>query len=141
VNGTSITSDVFLAKYSPTGAYLWAKGFSGLGSEIASGVATDASGNVAITGYFAYWLNLGGTQLTSVTAGINNVFVGKYSSSGAHLWSESFGGSDTDQGFAITADSTGHVVVSGGFYGVANFGGQSLTSTGSSDAFLLRLDP
>ena len=135
--------DVFLAKYSPAGTYQWAKSFPGAGNEQpgANGIAVDRSGNVAITGYFPFNINLGGGVLSTASVGVNDAYVAKYSSSGAYLWAERVGGTDNDQGQAIVVDATGHVLVSGSFSGTADFGGQSLSSAGSSDAFLLRLDP
>ena len=135
----SFDYDVVLAKYSPSGACLWAKPFAGPGDQTPSAVKTDANGNVVITGCFPYSINLGGLPL--ISAGMEDVFVAKYSSSGAHLWSERFGGSSFDQGIGLAVDGTGHVVVTGTFMGTADFGGQVLSSAGSYDAFLLRLDP
>jgi hypothetical protein len=134
--------DVFLAKFaSANGAYRWARSFAGPGYEMPYALSTDANGNVAITGYFQYTINLGGSLLSSVSSGTTDVFVAKYSPAGAHLWSERFGGTSSDYGTAMAARSTGHLVVTGMFNGVADFGGQSVTSAGSSDAFVLQLDP
>src|SRR5206468_3415458 len=90
---SSIDNDVLLAKFSGIdGSSLWAKSFPGPGLEQPNGIATDGNGNVAITGCFAYTVNLGGGVLSATPAGNDDVFVAKYSGSGAHLWSERFGG-------------------------------------------------
>src|SRR5262249_30776378 len=44
--------DVFVAKYTPAGAYLWSRAFGGLWSDWALGVGMDGSGNVGVTGGF-----------------------------------------------------------------------------------------
>ena len=134
--------DVFLAKYSAAdGGYRWARAFAGPGYEMPHALSTDADGNVAITGYFQYTINLGGSLLSSAAVGATDIYVGKFSPTGAHLWSARHGGAGSDDGVAITADTTGRVVVTGTFSGVADLGGQSMTSAGSTDAFVLRLDP
>lgn len=134
--------DVFLSKYSGAdGSCLWGKAFRGSGNETPTSIATDANGNVAITGYFPFSLSLGGSSLSSVTVGTSSVFVVKYSSSGAFLWSDRFGGTSTAQGLKVALQPSGHVLVGGTFMGTANFRGELLNSAGSLDAFLLRLDP
>ncbi len=137
----SSDDDVILAKFGPDGRYVWAKSFPGPGYEMPCGVAVDGGGNVAIVGYFHYTINLGGTLLTSASTGNSDAFIAKYSNAGSYLWSERVGGTSADAGNAIAVDATGHVITTGQFMGTADFGGQSLTSNGSADAFLLRLDP
>jgi len=51
------------------------------------------------------------------------------------------GGLLGDQGQAAATDSAGNVVVTGFFQGIVNFGGGALYSTGSLDAFVLKLAP
>jgi hypothetical protein len=53
-----------------------------------------------------------------------------------------FGGAASKTlGPQMPAAGTGHVALTGYFQGTADFGGQSLTSAGSTDMYLLRLDP
>lgn len=62
---------VFLAKYRPSGAFLWAKGASAGQS---NSVATDKSGNVYVTGSFnTNGITFGTTTLTSV--GYEDIFL------------------------------------------------------------------
>ncbi len=44
--------DIFLSKFDSSGAFLWAKTWGGTGAEWGYAVATDASGNVYVTGFF-----------------------------------------------------------------------------------------
>jgi PKD repeat protein len=121
---------VFLAKYSPTGAHLWSKSFSG-GSQQPGAIAIDGNGNIAVVGNFSGTVNFGGGSLTS--AGGTDVFVAEYSSSGAHLWSRRGGGSGADLGYGIAVGPTGNVVAVGVFMGTANFGGSSFMSGGGTN--------
>src|SRR5207244_753999 len=44
--------DIFVAKYSPAGAYLWSRLAGGIYDDAGRGTAADASGQVAVTGAF-----------------------------------------------------------------------------------------
>jgi len=134
--------DAFLVKLSSGGSHIWSKAFSAPGSyDWPNAVAADANGNVVITGNFRSTIDLGGGLLNAVTTGIQNFYVAKYSSSGGHQWSERFGGTAGMDGLGIVADATGHVIVTGYFQGTGNFGGQLLSCAGSTDIYLIRLDP
>jgi integrase len=95
-NQTMLTSagnsDIFVAKYDPNGALVWAKGAgaSGAGLDQGTGVAVDSAGNSYATGQFTSTATFGAgeanpTVLTS--AGSNDVFIAKFAGSGglAHL--------------------------------------------------------
>jgi len=139
--GSAMYTDVFLAKYAGTdGSFRWAQAIVGNLGATPTAIATDGQKNVLVTGYFYGTYNFGGLSLSSLV-GQNDVFVGKYSSSGTRVWAERFGGTGTDQGFSLAVDAAGYPVVAGGFSGTASFGTATLTSRGSYDAFVLRLDP
>jgi hypothetical protein len=130
-------SDVALVKYSPTGAYLWSRKFGGPSDDLALSLAVDrTTGETWATGYFAGSVDFGGGALTS--AGGNDIFVVKYSSSGSHLWSRRFGNTSTDKGYGIDVDLAGNVVVTGMFTGNVDFGAGTLTNTGGGDIFLVK---
>lgn len=133
------SDDIFVAKYSPAGGYVWAKTLGGYGSDVANAVATDGSGNVSVVGAFDVSItgvNFGGGALFS--AGSTDVFVVKYSSTGTHLWSKRFGGSGLDGATAVAVDPSGNVVVVGYFNGTVDFGGGSLVSAGGNDIFVAK---
>lgn len=48
--GLNDDHDSFVAKYSPTGGFLWAVSFAGPGGEEPAGIAADATGNVYVVG-------------------------------------------------------------------------------------------
>ena len=62
--GTS-SVDIFLAKFSAAGAYVWAKRFGALYSDAGTAVAADGSGNVLAAGYFSESVDFGGGTITS----------------------------------------------------------------------------
>jgi hypothetical protein len=130
---------VFVTKLDPSSKHVWSKGFStsSPGNAIAGGAAVDSSGNISVTGNFLGSIDFGGGALQSTNA---DVFVAKLTSSGAHLWSQRFGGPYDDAGRAIACDPAGNVLVAGGFNGSMSIGGNMLTSAGVEDAFLAKLD-
>jgi hypothetical protein len=141
--GANLTSaggdDIFLAKFSgATGAHVWSKGMGSTSSDASIGVDVDGSGNVVTTGYFTGSVNFGGTVLSG--SGID-VFVAKYSSAGAHIWSKRFGGFDTQIPNGVAVGPSGEAVVTGYFAATIDFGTGLLTSLGSYDAFLTNIGP
>jgi hypothetical protein len=134
---TSTGRDGFVAKYSGVnGNYLWAKRFGGIYDDDAYDVAVDSTGNVFVTGQFMETADFGGGPLTS--AGLQDIFIVKYSASGAHLWSKRLGGVDSEYGYGIAVDNSGNVMVTGRFSGPVDLGGGTLTSAGAYDIFLAK---
>ena len=138
--------DLFLAKYTSGGAFVWAHhygGTSGSGAAAGNAVAVSPSDNVLVTGgftnnNFGTGIDFGGSVLTSVSS--TDVFVAEYTPLGALVWAKRFGGPVDDTGRGIAVDGAGNVAVTGNFYGTADFGTRTLTSSaGSSDVFLARL--
>ena len=130
-------SDIFLVKYSSTGAHVWSQRLGGTGNDAGLAIGTDVSGNVIVAGVFEGTVDFGGGGLTS--AGMRDIFVAKYSASGAHLWSKRFGGTGDDVAYGLAVNSAGDVALSGKFQGSVSFGGSTLNSAGGDDAFLAKL--
>ena len=120
--------DLFVAKYTASGAYFWARHFGGTGLVVGQSVAVDANGDVAVTGYFTGTVDFGGGPLTS--AGSYDIFVMKLSGAdGSPLWAKRFGSPNDDIGYGVAVDGGGNVLVTGYFRDAADFGGGPLTST------------
>src|SRR5207302_10030988 len=134
--------DVFVAKYSAAGVPLWAKAYGEPNDdEEALGVAMDGSGNVVVTGYFKQTVNFGAGLLTAAGTYLVDVFVAKYSASGAPLWVKQVGSSGFDKGTAIAVDGASNVLVTGYFNGTVNFGLGTVTSAGGPDVFVVKYTP
>ena len=104
--------DIFLVKYDVTGNMIWAKGEGDTGNDEVTGITTDASGNIYMTGYFGSpSINFGTTTLTN--SGQYNFFLTKYNSSGNVDWAKSAGGSFTDLSSAISIDTSANIYITG----------------------------
>jgi len=144
---TTLTSaggpDIFVAKYNPNGALVWAKRTGGSVNVAEGGrdIATDGTGNSYVTGLFSgtATFGLGGANATTLTsAGGADFFIAKYDPSGALVWARRAGGINFDVGAGIATDGAGNRYVSGFFSGTATFGpGEAnetvLTSVGNDD--------
>ena len=138
--------DVFVAKLDSHGNLLWAKAFAGGENDTACDIALDPSGNVYVTGQFAWFLDMdpvpGANHLSS--AGGYDIFVISLTSGGTLRWGKALGGAGDDYGLGIAVDNTGNPYVAGYFRGTADFDPSTsvsnLTSAGGADAFVAKLD-
>mgnify|MGYP006230587579 CR=1 FL=1 len=111
-------------------------GLSGFDTD-AAGVAIDSSDNIYITGT-SQGTNLFGKNATSGTT--DDIFVAKLNSSGVVQWVYTAGGTGRDRGRKIALDSSGNIYVVGYYQNTVDFGGGNVTSNGSWDAFILKLN-
>lgn len=145
--GNSSSSAVFLAKYDPNGNVLWAISAGGNEEDISNGIATDANGNVCITGGFmSDSITFGPTTLYNATSNLaEDVFVAKFDTDGNLLWARSgagAGGTPRDVGNAVTVDGSGNVYACGYFRSQSIlFGSAVLSNAGQADAFIVKYDP
>jgi YVTN family beta-propeller protein len=130
-------SDVFVAKYGPSGNHIWSKQFGGAGEEYGISLAVDGAGNVLVTGFFDGTIDFGGGTLSS---DFTDIFVAKLDPSGNHIWSNRFGdddnGGNNQFGIGIATNALGHAFITGTFEGVVNLGGASLVSAGPRDMYV-----
>jgi hypothetical protein len=121
--------------------YAWAKSAGGGNSESGRGVATDAIGNVYVTGnFYSSTLVFGSTTLTC--SGIDDMYIVKYDSNGNVIWAKSAGGTNIDRGYGVATDANGNIFVTGFFSSSAIiFGSTTLTPVSGEDIFIVKYDP
>jgi gliding motility-associated-like protein len=127
----------------------WAVDFGGTGSiSIGNSIATDASGNVYTTGFFAGTIDFdpgpGTYFLTSTNTAYGDIFVSKLDAAGNFIWARQMkavnGGG---VGLSIALDPSGNVYTFGSLVGTVDFDpgpGVSLLSCPEC-SFISKLDP
>jgi hypothetical protein len=97
-------------RYNNWGAY-----FGGTGYEYVEEVATDAAGNVIITGKTKSKTEITTTGAYQAKYGGGNcdAFVAKFDSAGTLLWSTYFGGTLMDYAYAISVDLNNNIYIGG----------------------------
>ena len=113
-------TDIFFAKYDSSGNYKWAKSIGGSNEDVGARIAVDNSGSVYITGWFES-VNVdfdpGPDAKMLSTAGLTDIYFGKYDTEGNYLWAYSIGSSYNEGGHDITVDNAGHLFITGYFGG------------------------
>ncbi len=143
---TNLSGDAFVAKYTPSGALVWARTLSGTFGSADGAMTVDAAGNVYITGSFTDTVNFnpgsGTFNLSSPNA--YSVFVLKLDASGGFVWACQLAASDSSEGRGITVDKSGNVYVTGAFSESIDLnpgpGVLDVTTRGDWDSFIVKLD-
>ncbi len=131
-------SDIFVAKINVTGNWQWATKAGGTSHDDGEAITIDNAGNCYVTGDFQGTATFGSYSLTS--SGEKDIFIAKMDTDGNWLWASKADGSSYDGGYGITIDDAGNTYVTGYFMGTANFGSNSLTSSGQTDIFVAKTD-
>jgi hypothetical protein len=135
------SQDAFLAKFDAKGNLKWATYYGGSDFEYGLGLAVDKTGNSFITGFTnsASGIATSGAYQSSLN-GSNDAFLAKFDTKGNLKWGTYYGGSDFDDGFAITLDNADNVYFTGitTSSSLATTGAYQTSFGGSSDAFICK---
>ena len=127
-----------MARFNKEGKLLWAKRAGGKYVDKGFAIAASATA-VYVTGCYSDTADFSGHLVSS--AGITDIFIAKYDTSGNFIWVKHGGGDDDDFGKAITIDSYENVLVTGTFGSdFGNFDTLAITGAGLEDIFLTKLD-
>lgn len=133
------TDDVFVAKLDSQGNHVWSRLFGGIDPDRAERIATDASGDVYLTGTFTGSADFGFGPV--VSAGAREAFVVKLGGAfGQVIWSQIFSSAGDAYGFGIDVDPVdGAVYVAARFKETLSNQGLSVTSLGDYDVAVAKL--
>jgi hypothetical protein len=143
------SSSVLLAKMTPAGSVVWAKGFGGgLGHNHGQNIAFDRNENIYLTGVSSSPFILFGTDTLFNIPGVGppqdncSQFIAKLDSTGTYQWGRMVGGLRyLGYGNCVAADQEGNLYVGGLFtdpYVV--FDSDTLFNMGSENIFLVKYD-
>ncbi len=142
--------DIFLAKYTSAGNFIWA--FSIIGSysqDIPQDIAVDASDNIylvgAVNGTSTYPIDADPGPAVYDIGGVGHAFVAKYTTSSSFVWAFNYGTNGLNTGLMkIAMDPTDTAFVVAGFFRGTNVdfdpgpGVFNLTSNGVEDGILAK---
>ena len=106
----------------------WTRQLGTSDTDYASGIATDSSGNVYVTGYTR-------GALEGNNAGVDDLFVVKYDSAGDRKWTKQLGTSSYDIAEGIATDSSGNIYLTGFTHDIIDG-----SYSGSQDLFVVKYD-
>lgn len=137
--------DAFLAKYDAQGEEVFYHPFEHDASTcILNNLSMLPNGDIVGVGTFNGTVDFGGGALSTEAHleqySMPNGFVARFSSSGAHVFSQRFGGDVFDTGVAVHALPDGDFLLGGALSGSSSVGGKSVIVTDEGAAFVARLD-
>lgn len=140
-NRSVIAYAMLEVKYDPDGNFIWAVKSDGAEQNTRGlAICGDPQGNTYITGGFSKKTSFGSTTLTKDSG--SSTFVTKLDSQGNFLWAKQTGGNGSNSGNGIALQTTGEILVGGGFTDTVTFDSKILVSSGGSDVFIAALtDP
>jgi len=118
IGGTSGGPDLYLIRTDVNGDLLWTRSFGGTGYDFGNSVRQTTDGGFIL---------VGNTQ--SFGAGGKDVYLIKTDSNGDTLWTKTYGGTGTDDGYSVQQTTDGGYIVTG-----------TTNSFGTYDVYLIKSD-
>lgn len=149
IGSTTLTSvsnskDIFIAKISASGTFVWATSAGGPLAEDVFAIHVDDQGNVLITGEFQGSSTFGTQTITSMLnisgSPSFDVFIAKYDNAGNFQWVRQGAAEFNDRGLDIGADASGNVFVCGQFSDTITFN-QVHNNQVNNAVFIIKYSP
>ncbi len=141
--GGGYSGDAFLVKFDASGNRIWATYFGGAGNDFGNGIATDATGNVYLTGETQGNTAVfsGGFQNT-YGGGVSDAYLIKYDPAGIRIWATYYGDIYDSMGNSLVIDNANNVYMAGHTTDLTNtaVGGFQNTFGGALDGLLVKFD-
>ena len=143
LTSTGGTYDTYIAKYTPAGALIWAKGFGGNGLDQVNGMSLDDNGNPTVIGQFDADMDADpgpGVAILHNNGG-NDGFIVHFDTNGKFLWGKDVGGPSTDYGDKVESDHQGNVIAVLQYNASVTVGSNTYTSAGNFNGLIIKYDP
>lgn len=136
--------DMYLMRLDTAGELDWLRTVGGPHESISFALACDSTDDILVCGVFRDTMDVdpGPDTLVHVPQGDRDIFLQKYDSSGALIYSNAFGGTGMDTPFALETTDDGELYMGGMFSTIVNFDPDSIAppaySNGVTDLFVLK---
>jgi hypothetical protein len=96
------SDDLLLAKFNGLGTLQWTKALGGASQDLGNSLIEASDGSIVVVG-----------MTYSYGAGLNDLMLSKFNSSGIHQWTRTLGGSDDDKEASVVETSDGGFAIAG----------------------------
>jgi Secretion system C-terminal sorting domain len=144
--------DMYIIRLDNSGAFVWARQVSGLGTEIPESIKLSADElSVYVCGRFSGLANfnlLGGPAVNKLSVGSDDIFIGRYSATTGNTAAAgiiTFGSIGNDDAWDLDIEPSGNILVSGSFSNTIDFDPSAApnnrVSNGLRDVFIAQYPP
>ena len=140
--------NAMILKFDNTGVRKWVTYYGGSLVEEARSICVDSQDNIYVTGSTSSsdfpTQQFAGAFYQSNNSGYGDIFILKFSNMGLRQWATRYGGSQSDGGWSICADSQNNIYISGQTYSIdlptKQLAGayNQVTNAGEMDIFILK---
>jgi uncharacterized repeat protein (TIGR01451 family) len=111
----STWEDIYVAKYSAVGDFIWAFSIGSYINDGASDILVDGIGNVYVTGFFRDTADFDPSSNVNnlISSSSWDLYLAKYSSDGSLIWVNRLGGSGNDYPGSLKFDADGNIFMTG----------------------------
>ncbi|MCE3260795.1 MAG: hypothetical protein K0S12_2436, partial [Bacteroidetes bacterium] len=144
MTSTSTADDIFIAKYSPSGNFIYAKSIGGTGTRSFGALAIDTSGYLYVCGGFNGTTDFdpSASTVALTSSGSGDGFIAKFDLNGTFLYVNQIGSSGAEFVSSVVVNAGGFVYATGNFQGTSDFDPSAatfnLTSAGNADIFVAK---
>lgn len=132
------SSDIFIAKLSPDGEWLWVKGAGGIDGDQAYSITVAPNGHCFVAGEFYQEAFFGDH---SIECGVtSDMFIAETDANGNWIWVETVVGANTEACWDLAADAGGNCYLAGYSTSDMNFGSSHLFGQGHYYSFVAKIN-
>lgn len=121
-NTSIANSDIFFAKYSPSGNLIWAKHIGSAGDDEGHYIDISPNGNITLTGVFQGTVDFDpSSAVANLVAPGDMLFLAQYDNNGNYLWANKLISAGQSRCQGLNSDNVGNIFISGWFANSADF--------------------